>query len=133
MRSALSLLLLLALAGCAQPGRVALVTPTPIVSTPAATAPLLVSLPSATPHRSVAPAQLASLRNLSAEDLAQRLGPPDFKRQEATAQIWQYRGRACVLDVFLYAEGGDLKVAHAVTRSRTDIAAPEDHCDPASG
>jgi len=32
------------------------------------------------------------------------LGAPAFTRREASAQVWQYRSRACVLDVFLYGE-----------------------------
>ncbi len=32
------------------------------------------------------------------------LGAPGFTRREAAAQVWQYRARACVLDIFLYGE-----------------------------
>jgi hypothetical protein len=33
------------------------------------------------------------------------LGQPEVQRHERPAEIWQYRGRDCVLDVFLYSAG----------------------------
>jgi hypothetical protein len=69
---------------------------------------------------------------MTAAALAAKLGEPDFKRQEESAQIWQYRGEACVLDVFLYQDAGELKVVHAVSRSRADLSQPQDRCDPSA-
>jgi len=34
-----------------------------------------------------------------------KLGQPAFMRNEKTANIWQYKNGACVLNVFLYVEG----------------------------
>ena len=33
------------------------------------------------------------------------LGAPGFVREDAAAQVWQYRGAGCVLDAFLYSDG----------------------------
>jgi hypothetical protein len=75
-------------------------------------------------------AQLASLKALSTEALVARLGQPDFTRQDPPAEIWQYRGATCVLDVFLYPEDGEMKVLHAATRDRDRVQAPENNCTP---
>ena len=55
---------------------------------------------------------------MSGDDLATRLGAPQFRRRDGQAEIWQYRGSACTLDVFLYADGGDLKVRYVEARGR---------------
>ena len=47
------------------------------------------------------------------------LGDPDFRRQESHAEIWQYRDRSCILDLFLYAE----KHSAAVTVAHVDVRA----------
>jgi hypothetical protein len=62
--------------------------------------------------------QLTSLDNLSAPELLARLGPPDFTRRDPPAELWQYRGATCVLDLFLYPDAGTLKVSHTQTRGR---------------
>jgi hypothetical protein len=61
------------------------------------------------------------------------LGNPNFRRRERPAEVWQYYGPGCILDLFLYddapaaskvagkpVEGTDLdgKVAHAELRGR---------------
>jgi hypothetical protein len=76
------------------------------------------------------PLRLASLDRLTGAELRARFGPPDFTRRDAPAEIWQYRGAACVLDVFLYPEGGELKVAHAFTRARQTLSAAPLPCSP---
>jgi hypothetical protein len=75
-------------------------------------------------------AQIASLKSLSAGALVARLGEPDFTRRDPPAEIWQYRGNSCVLDVFLYPQDGEMKVLHAATRDRNQLRAPEDDCTP---
>lgn len=61
---------------------------------------------------------LATLPGMNGDDLATRLGAPQFRRRDGQAEIWQYRGSACTLDVFLYAEGGNLKVRYVEARGR---------------
>jgi len=61
---------------------------------------------------------LATLPGMYGDDVATRLGAPQFRRRDGQAEIWQYRGSACTLDVFLYAEGGNLKVRYVEARGR---------------
>lgn len=46
------------------------------------------------------------------------LGEPSFVRRDPPAEIWQYRPKGCVLDLFLYPQGagGDLRVRHVAAR-----------------
>ncbi len=44
------------------------------------------------------------------------LGQPSLIRNEAPAQIWQYRSRTCVFDVFLYEEPGGPRVSYLEAR-----------------
>jgi len=60
--------------------------------------------------------------------VANLLGTPDLIREEASAAIWQYRGRACVLDVFFYPAEGALKVRHLEARDATAAPLPTRRC-----
>lgn len=65
------------------------------------------------------------LRGLSSPLLLAALGAPNFRRRDRDAEIWQYYGDGCVLDLFLYAEDGQSRVAHYAVRSRLpDEAVP---------
>ena len=66
-----------------------------------------------------------SLVGLSSDAVAAVLGPPQFRRREAPAEIWRYRAKTCFLDLFLYRDGAALKVAHVEARG-PDVAAVED-------
>ena len=66
--------------------------------------------------------QIAGMRS---EDLAAVLGPPDFRRSEPPAELWQYRSADCVLDIFLYRDGGDYRVAQSAVRNRHLLAGLE--------
>ncbi len=57
------------------------------------------------------------LKGLSPIQVRSVLGKPVFTRRDAPAEIWQYRGRACTLDLFIYDENGGQKVAHYAVRS----------------
>ena len=59
----------------------------------------------------------------SAADLIASLGDPNFRRREEPAEVWQYYGPGCILDLFLYddvpgASKGAGKVEHAELRGR---------------
>jgi len=85
-------------AGCAAPGPV----PAPAVEAkPAAFVPTAESLMGAGPAK-----------------LEQWLGKPGLVRLDEPAEVWQYRGAACVLDVYLYPGDNGLAVAHAEARSQ---------------
>ncbi|EKV30396.1 hypothetical protein C882_4355 [Caenispirillum salinarum AK4] len=60
-----------------------------------------------------------TLKGEAADAVRAALGPASLLRREPPAQVWQYRGRTCVLDVVLYpdeAEGAPLTVAHVELR-----------------
>jgi len=78
---------------------------------------------SATPYNGLAtlppidddPRQLMGLDRAS---LNEKLGEPQLIRRDGDAEVWQYRGDRCVLDLFLY--GADKKVEHVDLRNRGD-------------
>lgn len=59
---------------------------------------------------------LATLPGMYGDYVATRLGAPQFRRRDGQAEIWQYRGSACTLDVFLYTDDGNLKVRYVEAR-----------------
>ena len=64
----------------------------------------------------------------SGTQITSAIGKPAFLRKDGEAQIWQYRGTNCLLDVFLYREGGALKVKHAELRRRAAGGLSESAC-----
>jgi len=40
----------------------------------------------------------------TATAVAALLGTPDYRRRDTPAEIWQYRGDGCILDLFLYGK-----------------------------
>jgi hypothetical protein len=96
--------------------------PPTINQSPPATAPAAPSL-----------ADLASdpqhFEGLDGKVVLAALGDPNFRRRETPAEVWQYYGPGCILDLFLYDEGQgsktdlDGKVAHAELRGREDAPA----------
>lgn len=87
-----------------EPGPAAPVVAEPAVSEEPGPEPAAVAVlkPPARPEIDDDPARLMNLEGAALEAL---LGPPGFTREEADAQVWQYRGQGCVLDVFLYSAG----------------------------
>jgi len=64
-------------------------------------------------------ATAAALVGLSAADLTAVIGSPRWRRRESPAEVWQYQGARCVLDVFLYQEGGAARVVYAEARDES--------------
>lgn len=59
--------------------------------------------------------------------LAETLGQPPVLRRDRPAEIWQYRGRDCVLDVFLYEGDSGSQVVHLEARDgHANPLAPQD-------
>ena len=54
------------------------------------------------------------------EEVTKLLGKPAFARRDGGAEIWQYRGKACILDVFLYKGQLGRLVEHAELRRRDE-------------
>ncbi|MCK6451220.1 MAG: hypothetical protein L6R19_10255 [Alphaproteobacteria bacterium] len=63
---------------------------------------------------------LKRLIGLDRAALESMLGAPWLLKREAAAELWQYRAPDCVLDLFLYARNGELRVAHADLRARRE-------------
>ena len=59
-----------------------------------------------------------NLVGLSGDDLGRHFGTPGFKRHDLPAEVWQFRGDACTLDVFLYTKdrGKTFTVRHFEVR-----------------
>jgi len=72
--------------------------------------------------------ELNQLTGLSETALRRLLGAPDFRRREASAQIWQYRSAECVLDLFLYRRAGAYRVAYAETHDRDVVRVSQSSC-----
>lgn len=83
---------------------------------------------------SEAPASVAiedpkSLIGMDRAGLTSTLGEPRMLRRDAPVEIWQYRSRSCVLDVFLYeAPDGIEAVAHLEARNNLAEAVAIDRC-----
>jgi hypothetical protein len=56
------------------------------------------------------------------------LGRPGYERREQDAKVWQYRSGRCVLDVFMYRESSDWRVAYFEFRSPDAGPVSEDAC-----
>jgi hypothetical protein len=78
-------------------------------------------------HRPIVPA----LAGLSAAEVVGLFGEPDFRRVEPPAELWQYRGADCVLDLFLYRDPSGVRVAHSEMRERTLVQSG--HCRGGDG
>ena len=64
----------------------------------------------------------AKFKGLSSREVRSLLGTPVFLRRDAPAELWQYRSRACTLDLFLYDSGlGDQRVDHWVVRGPAHV------------
>ena len=90
-----------------------------------------------TPVRSAAPPEKPAidddpgrLMGLSTAELTRVLGNPRFVRRDATAQLWRYRNKSCILDLFLYRDAGrpEYFVSHIEARRSEGGAAPKREC-----
>jgi hypothetical protein len=68
------------------------------------------------------------LRGMIARDVVAKLGDPNYRRRETPAEVWQYFGPGCVLDLFLYEDKGTQKVIHVELRSRNLTSAGQAAC-----
>lgn len=72
----------------------------------------------------------ADVLKLDPVALADLLAAPQTKRQEASAEVWQYFAPPCVLHVFLYPgqSGGGLRVDHLEATNAKGVKFPTDDC-----
>ncbi|MEE8393419.1 MAG: hypothetical protein V3R66_03675 [Rhodospirillales bacterium] len=70
------------------------------------------------------------LIGMAGGSLSTILGEPSFKRRDNPAEIWQYRGEDCVLDIFLYKEmdGAIYRVDHVEARTRNVVSVTLPEC-----
>ena len=54
--------------------------------------------------------------NLDIFQLAKLLGTPILVRRDGMVEVWQYKGRACILDIFLYQMNNIMKVQYVDLR-----------------
>lgn len=66
-----------------------------------------------------------SLLGVEPSALATRLGPPDFKRAEPDAEVWQYSGGDCALFVYFY-KAGTGELASTYVDARKTLGGPAD-------
>ena len=104
---AAALVILATLAACASPDGAASATsaaafPAPAVAQSSARAPAI-----------------KDLAGLKPADVVSILGPPDLRRDEPPAELWQYRAADCVLNLFFYGDDGGYRLAHAEAWQRT--------------
>jgi len=59
----------------------------------------------------IAPKPPLPLVGATANTVRESLGKPSLIRQEPPAEVWQYAGRACILDVTLYADPAGALIA----------------------
>jgi len=95
-------------------------------------------VPEAAPETALAPPPAPVLPRLRPDELrgsvgdqvTSLLGDPDFRRDDPPAQLMQYQGSHCILDLFLYADeaGGPHRVAHVETRSRSVAKVSGEDC-----
>ncbi len=82
-------------------------------------APAVASLPRAPePLPTSPPEDPRRLVGLRGETLRSWMGDSVFVRRDGIAEIWRFASETCFLDVFLYREGNELKVAHLDARTR---------------
>jgi len=53
-------------------------------------------------------------------ELSKLLGAPLLVRRDGTAEVWQYQGDSCILDVFLYEKNSKLQVKFVDLRGNAD-------------
>jgi len=77
------------------------------------------------PQASAAPqatvGEPSRLKGLTPVQVREVLGQPGFQRRDAPAEIWQYRGRGCTLDLYIYDLGGGQAVEHWAVRSPSRV------------
>lgn len=71
----------------------------------------------------------AALIGLPRERVEQVFGLPRQVRREAPAEVWQYAGKDCVVDLYLYqAAGGGMAVSFIEARDSAAVATEPESC-----
>ena len=108
----------------AQPEAPAATAPQPEAQPETETGPEIAALP----PEPVIDDDPARILGLGPNQLTEILGRPELTRREPPAEIWQYRGETCVFDVFLYEEGGLVRVTYLEARDGSAQRVAERNC-----
>lgn len=60
------------------------------------------------------------LMGLDRDELNEKLGEPSLIRRDGDAEVWQYRGENCVLDLFLYGPAKKVELVDLRNRGEGD-------------
>ena len=71
----------------------------------------------AAPDAGDTPAPPGNLLGLDEASLKHWFGSPSFIRRDYPAEVWQYRAKACVLELYLYPADDHMAVTHAEATS----------------
>ncbi len=58
--------------------------------------------------------------DLNIHELTRLLGVPSLVRRDGPAEVWQYQGDDCILDIFLYKSPENLQVKYIDLRGQDD-------------
>jgi len=94
---------------------------------PVAAPPVAVISP-APPPPATPPPMPVILKGLSDHDVTSLIGSPAFRRVDDPGAIWQYRDGACLLDLYLHADGPVYRVVHFEFRPRPGESINPDRC-----
>lgn len=126
---------LLLLGACELPPPTTLAPTTLAPSTGAAPGPAPNSAPRPQGDSGGAPPSAAAplsdpggFRGLPAKEVLARLGNPSYRRHESPADIWQYYGPGCILDLFFYDEQGTPRVTYIELRNQLPGQSSVDKC-----
>jgi len=72
--------------------------------------------------------ELRALLGLTAQGLVGHLGNPALQIREGNSLKLQFRAQRCVLDAYLYPQGGTFKVTHVDTRTPAGARADQATC-----
>jgi hypothetical protein len=68
------------------------------------------------------------LIGLDSDEINDLMGAPGLERAEPPALIWQYRGAACTVDIFMFDDGAGSTVDHVEVRGQGGEKADEKAC-----
>ena len=143
MRHFVAVFLVTTLAGCLATPKLPPAEPEPVKQSvapkPAEAAhrkvPVITENPKPTPQTAAAPLPKSAVNDdpmqlfgLAGQTISDLLGPAYFIRRDGPAEVWQYRAKACVLDIYLYKEAGALTAAHIDLRKRRKATLPTRRC-----
>lgn len=119
----------LLLAGCAaRPvpvAETAAIAPAPVPESVTAPAP---DAPAGAAPDLAKPARPEDVLGLAAAAIEKLLGRPELVRRDAPAEVWQYRSESCVVDLYLYREKSDYRVAFIEARDRSAAGMTPERC-----